>query len=405
MLRHFSIVTVVTGLAAAISLACSDTAAPPSNTVHDKQPAISQTSNGSTHGPKLTAQTSGTANRLQAVSPVNSRVVWASGINGTFVVTTDGGATWRAGVVPGAETLQFRDVQGVSARVAYLLAAGSGTDSRIYKTHDGGATWTLQFTNQNPNAFYDCFDFWSPDRGITFSDAVGNRFPVIRTTNGRTWQDIGDRLPAALPGEAGFAASGTCVATQGAQRAWIGTGGTATPRVLATTDGGNSWQAYNTPLVGGPAAGVFTVAFRDRLHGIIAGGDLAADPTKPAPEKRAAVSSNGGQTWTLVKPPPLHSSDPADFGGTVFGLSYVPGAGRQTVVVTGPGGAAWSRNEGQKTWTLIPDVKGFWAVAFASRDAGWLVGTGGRILKVSFENDGHADDDDGDSNQDSNIGN
>ena len=60
--------------------------------------------------PILTPQDSGTANGLIAVSPVNPQVVWASGRGGTFVVTTDGGDTWTAGVVPGAEALQFRDV-------------------------------------------------------------------------------------------------------------------------------------------------------------------------------------------------------------------------------------------------------------------------------------------------------
>ena len=103
-------------------------------------------------------------------------------------------------MVPGAETLQFRDVEGVSAKVAYLLSIGTGTDSRIYKTADGGATWTLQFQNQDPDAFYDCFAFWTPNRGLTQSDAVNGRFPVLRTTNGTTWQDIGDNLPPALDG-------------------------------------------------------------------------------------------------------------------------------------------------------------------------------------------------------------
>ena len=66
------------------------------------------------HQPKLTPQKSGTTQLLISVSPVNTRVVWAAGAGGTFVVTTDGGETWKAGVVPGAEALQFRDVQGVS---------------------------------------------------------------------------------------------------------------------------------------------------------------------------------------------------------------------------------------------------------------------------------------------------
>src|SRR5207237_383153 len=151
--------------------------------------------------PVLTRQQSGTLNRRQAVSPVDSRVVWASGVGGTYVVTTDGGATWRAGVVAGAEQLQFRDVQGVSATVAYLLSAGVGPASRIYKTGDGGASWSLQFQSLDPDAFYDCFAFWTAGCCMAMSDAVNAQFPVIQTTDGTTWTDIGDRLPAAQLGE------------------------------------------------------------------------------------------------------------------------------------------------------------------------------------------------------------
>ena len=100
------------------------------------------------HQPKLVPQKSGTTQLLIAVSPVNSRVVWAAGAGGTYVVTTDGGSTWRSGVVPGAEALQFRDVQGVSDRVAYLMSIGDNTgDFRIFKTEDGGQHWTNLTTN------------------------------------------------------------------------------------------------------------------------------------------------------------------------------------------------------------------------------------------------------------------
>jgi photosystem II stability/assembly factor-like uncharacterized protein len=151
------------------------------------QPAVAQ--------PSLTPQISGTTSGLIAVSPVNPQVVWASGRFGTFVVTTDGGNTWRAGVVPGAETLQFRDVEGVSAKVAYLQSIGANpTDFRIYKTVDGGATWTMQFQNQNPGAFYDCFAFWTPNRGISHSDSVDGVFPDLRTTDGVNWQDISSNM-------------------------------------------------------------------------------------------------------------------------------------------------------------------------------------------------------------------
>lgn len=323
-------------------------------------------------GPTVTPQASGTANRLQAISPVTPRIAWASGVGGTFAVTTDGGETWRTGVVQGAEALQFRDVEGVNARVAYLLSAGVGTDSRIYKTEDGGATWTLQFQNEDPNGFYDCFAFWTQKRGITMADAVDGRFPIVRTTDGSTWEDIGDNLPPAQTGEAAFAASGTCAATQGGQHAWLATGGAAEARILATGDGGETWAAYDLPIVHGTSiSGAFSVDFRDQFRGIVGGGDLALPD---AFTDNVARSVDGGQTWQLVNHP--------TFPGAIYGLTYVRGR-EGTVVATGPAGVSWSPDEGE-TWYEVPGLTGFWAVAFASPQAGWLVGTDGRIVKLSF---------------------
>ena len=93
--------------------------------------------------PKLTPQNSGTTEGLISVSPVSAKVVWAAGRHGTFLVTTDGGATWRSGQVPGAKWLQFRGVRGMSASTAYLMSIGNAAGNfRIYKTEDGGSTWT-----------------------------------------------------------------------------------------------------------------------------------------------------------------------------------------------------------------------------------------------------------------------
>jgi len=351
--------------------------------------ALSQ-GNREVHQPILTPQKSGTTQLLISVSPVNSRVVWAAGTGGTYVVTTDGGATWKAAVVPGAENLQFRDVQGVSDKVAYLMSIGNNTtDFRIYKTEDGGATWTIQFTNETANAFYDCFAFWTPKRGLAHSDSVNGVFPDLRTSDGSNWESIADHMPPALPGEASFAASGTCVAIQGGQNAWIATGGSTTARILATRDGGDTWNAYDTPLVSSPSAGAISVAFRDPWRGIVGGGDLASNSSADA-----ATSSDGGVTWTLTNKPPVD--------GSIFCLAYVHGTGQRgdvepsdqdfdhTVVITvetqpnfDSGSAAWTPDEG-RTWFSLPAVSGYWAVAFASPKAGWFVGNNGQILKISF---------------------
>jgi photosystem II stability/assembly factor-like uncharacterized protein len=87
--------------------------------------------------PRLTPQNSGTTQLLISVSPVNDRIVWAAGTGGTYVVTKDGGETWKAAVVPGAETLQFRDVQGVTDKIAYLMSIGNNND-RFSRVQNGG---------------------------------------------------------------------------------------------------------------------------------------------------------------------------------------------------------------------------------------------------------------------------
>lgn len=339
------------------------------------------------HHPTLTPQTSGTTQLLISVSPVNDRMVWAAGTGGTYVVTTDGGSTWKAAVVPGAESLQFRDVYGVSDKVAYLMSIGNNTtDFRIYKTIDGGKNWTIEFTNQTVNAFYDCFDFWTPRRGIAHSDSVNGVFPELRTTNGKTWNSIAANMPPALVGEASFAASGTCVTTQGERNAWVATGGSATARILATRDGGNTWNAYDTPLVSSPSAGAISVAFRDPYHGVVGGGDLATNTSADM-----ATTNDGGRTWTLTNTPPVQ--------GSIFCLAYARGRhgedewgddDNHTVVITAEaapdfstGSAAWTPDEGH-TWFSLPNVSGYWAVAFANPKAGWFVGNNGQILKISF---------------------
>ena len=48
---------------------------------------------------------------------------------------------------PAPTTLDFRDIDAVDERTAYVLSIGDGDASRIYKTTDGGRTWTLQFRN------------------------------------------------------------------------------------------------------------------------------------------------------------------------------------------------------------------------------------------------------------------
>src|SRR5579871_4225073 len=122
---------------------------------------------------------------LCAVSP---QVAWVSGTKGTFGRTTDGGKAWAVGTVPDAAGLDFRDVEAFGEDTAYLLSAGPGEGSRIYKTTDGGKTWGLRFKNAEPRAFFNAIAFWDERRGIALSDPVDGRFLLIVTDDaGATW--------------------------------------------------------------------------------------------------------------------------------------------------------------------------------------------------------------------------
>ncbi len=74
-----------------------------------------------TLAPAWTDQPTGVNARLRGVSAVSDRVAWASGSGGTVLRTADGGSTWQALKVPGAEKLDFRDIDAVSEQAAYVL--------------------------------------------------------------------------------------------------------------------------------------------------------------------------------------------------------------------------------------------------------------------------------------------
>src|ERR1044071_8939147 len=140
---------------------------------------------------------------LRGLSVVNSKVVWASGTGGTVIRTIDGGKTWKIMTVPGAEKLDFRDIEAFDANTAYILSIGNGESSRIYKTTDGGANWKLQFKNTNEKAFFDAIACWDKNNCLAMSDPVDNKFVLIQTKDGgKSWAPMDtSKMPPARDGE------------------------------------------------------------------------------------------------------------------------------------------------------------------------------------------------------------
>ena len=282
-------------------------------------------------GPQI--QNSHTTEGLRGVSAVSRQVGWASGTHGTYLRTIDSGQTWTSAQVPDAGALDFRAVIAFSADEAFLMSAGPGDQSRIYHTSDAGQHWQLQFTNTNPKGFFDSMAFWDPKHGIVLGDPIADekgklKFELMMTDDGQSWHQIpSSQLPEALEGEGAFAASNTCIAilpnsqssssgaveerrfsaasASGEKRAsalvsdqiiWFATGGKAA-RVFHSPDRGETWEVFHTPILHGPeSAGIFSIAFRDPQHGVIAGGDYK-HPDEDGPN--LAFTEDGGKSWTL----------------------------------------------------------------------------------------------------------
>jgi len=321
--------------------------------------------------PKWTLQTSGVTARLRGVSAVSEKVAWASGSGSAVVRTTDGGTTWTKLTVT-SDRLDFRDVDAIDVQTAYVLSIGNGPDSRIYKTTDGGASWIMQFKNDDPKAFLDAMSFWDANHGLVFGDSINGEFYILMTADGgRTWSRVPPAaLPRALESEGAFAASGTNIAVFGKTQAWIGTGGGAKARVLRTSDGGRSWQVTDTPLAAGPSTGIFSIAFRDAQHGVIAGGDYRKEQEAV---DNLAITNDGGVTWKLVK----------GLSGFRSVVAYVPNAKTPALVALGPAGGDYSLDDGQ-TWAPI-EGRGFDTFSFVPHKAiGWAAGANGGLGKLEF---------------------
>src|SRR5690606_39419624 len=112
-------------------------------------------------------------------------------------------------------------------------------------------------------------DFWDDRRGAVYGDAVGGALRALVTSDGGdTWSLVPpDHLPAALPGEGGFAASGTRLVAGPDGAGWIGTGNASPAPVPRTEDAGAGWAAYDATLVAGERAGVFSAVLRAAMHG------------------------------------------------------------------------------------------------------------------------------------------
>jgi photosystem II stability/assembly factor-like uncharacterized protein len=287
-------------------------------------------------------QNSGIEDDLYDVFFANRMVGWAVGRNNTVIKTTDGGRTWRRLMERRDRGTEFREVVFVNENQGWIQAR----DTLLFTTN-GGDTW-------QPAA--------SPTQGFSYGPAavVGNtrfQLPVPGTGNvlyrtddgGRTWTQV-TRMPHNNYEKLVFASP-----TLG----WASRGDNPNvPGLWRTEDGGQTWIEVDQRMHRDP-----DLTFVSTTHG----WGLANDPGV------VIATTDGGRTWERQTTGIRTTLQDLEFVDAGVGHALCDCEGG-TVVRTVDGG--WTWNEIGRLGA--PDhVR---AIHFPDPERGWVVGEKGFIM-------------------------
>ena len=324
--------------------------------------------------PQVSAFT--TASRgINYMCAVDSLVAWASAYDGSgggaymneFTRTIDGGTTWTPGQIMGGAVYGIGNLCAIDGNIAfadvYNGTAAQDNTCGIYKTTNGGTTWThLVGALQGASSFADNVWFWNENEGMCHGDVTGTGtaayFEIYTTSNGgTTWT----RVPKANIGGGANPASGEGGWTSVIQAVGDSTimFGSNKAKLYISYDRGHNWVIKATGIT--PITdGINRIAFKDKMNGLV------AQTTTTVVVKE---THDGGATWQTVVPTgPFFTND----------MTYVEGTDNtfvSTGAATGATGSSYSFDGGH-TWTLFAgtDVSQYLAVDFVNNHCGWAGG-------------------------------
>jgi len=313
---------------------------------------------------------SGSVDTLSTLDAVSADVAWVGTCcvfsGGALLRTVDGGETFTdVAPLPG---LDYIDIEAVDADVALVLALGETQPSTIFRTTDGGASWTETFRTRK--VALDCMAMFDRRHGIVVGDPVDGKFQILATADGgRSWDFVDDSgMPAALEGEFAGAFGGDCLTATG-RSAFFGTVADP-PRVFRSHDRGMTWDVVSTSSF--PVA-ITKLDFRTNKLGLAEGVGRTTD---------------GGATWELLSGP---GAPPARLGFAWWSdqrgderLAGVPDAQKTVFGVVSDDGS-WVSVDRGKTWQQF-SAEGFYNVDCAeATTACWASGFDGRIAKLTVD--------------------
>ena len=226
--------------------------------------------------------------------------------------TTDGGDSWSL-VVANLFPNGPRHVFFINENVGFMAGSNSGltTPIEIAKTINGGISWTVTELEGNPMTFSYGTDLFFVDENTGF--LVCNGGSVYRTTDqGDNWIRVYNDANEDFS-EVHFPtpAVGYMIPTWGDE-------------IYKTINGGNSWAVFPTSV----SMGNFGLHFVDEMTGFIVGN-----------YSRIQRTTDGGMSWELTD---LGTSDSfSDIQFTSATTGYAVGT-NGTLVTTNDGGNTWT---------------------------------------------------------------
>ena len=287
---------------------------------------------------------------IQYISAVSNMVTWAVAYDGSgssanvkeYTMTTDGGATWKAGSINPSNSTGFAAamISAIDDKTAWVpLYDGTNGGGMIARTTDGGKTWTQQATAtfSKPYGFPNVVHFWDANNGFCMGDPNGGYFEIYTTIDGgTTWTRVSaSNIPDPLTGEYGVVGYYDVIG----DTVWFATN---KGRIYKSTNKGANWQAYKTPFT----TTAFTIAFKNGNEGIVYGNENDVD--------KYYRTSNGGASWTGFTPT-----------GNVYTADFCWIPGTDTLISTGSNysankmGVSYSIDGGNTFTDYAPFYKNF----------------------------------------------
>lgn len=264
--------------------------------------------------------------------------MWSSGVGGTILHRAAGEGSWSNPHVPGASTLDFRDIDVRLDGQILTMAAGTGADSAVYFSEGPAGVWSKVLANPDADGFFDSIAIDEEGFCMLVGDPLDGHFTFFTSRDGRSWERADRRRgPSAREGEHAFAASGSILVASAPGEFWFATGGDAS-EIWHTDSHGAVWFATDAPSVGGAASkGWFGLGVGPTGDLIAVGGDYQ-QPQEPS---TFAILRAGTPLWEVGRLPGFRSA--------VCAVPDRPG----TWITVGSHGADWSQDNGL-TWNPLP---------------------------------------------------